>query len=656
MSVYWTSGRVAVLLQCCPMNHYTRMKMALLVTISLATFLSAALAVPWTPGPGAGAFQSMDPSAFGMNADDLKAAADESADAALYRYCTVIVKNGYIVHEQYHHNNSETLYESDSMGKTATAAAIGVAVYQGLIDLDKPIIEYNLSSDMANWSATGVDYFKVVTTRHILSQASGYGRVAPGSFFTYDSDNYIQYLSYVLQAVTGELPAVWATRELAAPLGIPNLYTFDELDGQISAGGGQMYTCQDAARVGAFITSLGLTVDENGNPKRLVGEDYMKMMFQPSYPQNNAAYGFLTWLNTDVEEIYPGVHCCAPRWGHDGYLCTKENGTGHCASCCAPRDANNQPAPVTKETAFCNTSSTTLNEANADVVVHPGQPRDEWMLRVGSAYIGKKMIGDNMPGTIDAPSDMGIAMGWAARYIIAVPSENLTIISIGTSEGWATDCWGGYDDAYTLALVWNTLAKAVRPSKPPTKPSPKPVTLPVVRDLRKPKEVEQPPPGEEFVGSCSCTCSPGEGFGKCFNVPSSKAPKDMSAEKGCYTIPGFETDKDSFYHKNADYCGMTGFPKQCNYPADKDVDLCTLPPSKYEKFNCSTVRKCAPVAGNSALATVGCSCFTTNFDRCIWSNSTCDYSPYFPPGRSARSLGANFGKHRKINKKPINSL
>ena len=46
----------------------------------------------------------------------------------------------------------------------------------------------------------------------------------------------------------------------------------------------------------------------------------------------------------------------------------------------------------------------------------PGQPRDQWMYRVGSARIEKQMIGDNQPGTTPAPDDMGVAMGlyaWA---------------------------------------------------------------------------------------------------------------------------------------------------------------------------------------------------------------------------------------------------
>jgi CubicO group peptidase (beta-lactamase class C family) len=83
------------------------------------------------------------------------------------------VKNGFIIHEQYHHNNSETLYESDSMGKTATSAIVGIAVRKGLLDIDKPIHEYGVPADLANWSATGVDFFEQVTVRHLLSQASG---------------------------------------------------------------------------------------------------------------------------------------------------------------------------------------------------------------------------------------------------------------------------------------------------------------------------------------------------------------------------------------------------------------------------------------------------------------------------------------------------
>ena len=54
-----------------------------------------------------------------------------------------------------------------------------------------------------------------------------YGMVPPGSKFTYDSDDYIQYLSYVLGASAGEPPVDFATREFAEPMGIPDLFAYD---------------------------------------------------------------------------------------------------------------------------------------------------------------------------------------------------------------------------------------------------------------------------------------------------------------------------------------------------------------------------------------------------------------------------------------------
>ena len=99
------------------------------------------------------------------------AAADELALRAPHRYCTLIVVDGELVLERYHANTSLSLYESDSMGKTAIAALIGVAVTKGLLDIDLPIHTLGVK-DSEIWNATGVSFFKQVTTRHILSQAT----------------------------------------------------------------------------------------------------------------------------------------------------------------------------------------------------------------------------------------------------------------------------------------------------------------------------------------------------------------------------------------------------------------------------------------------------------------------------------------------------
>ena len=44
----------------------------------------------------------------------------------------------------------------------------------------------------------------------------------------------------------------FASANLAAPLGVPDLWAYDGLQDQISAGGGQMVTCRDMLRLGQY--------------------------------------------------------------------------------------------------------------------------------------------------------------------------------------------------------------------------------------------------------------------------------------------------------------------------------------------------------------------------------------------------------------------
>ena len=146
-------------------------------------------------GPGPGSWRKGDPEQHGLDASELSVAAGRVAEALPYRHCFVVVKDGEIMYELYAPgNSSESRFETDSVGKTVTAALMGTVVTQGKLDLDRPLHEYGVQRG-ANWSVGGQDFFPNVTARHLLSQSSGYGRVPPGSFFTYDSYDYIEHLS-----------------------------------------------------------------------------------------------------------------------------------------------------------------------------------------------------------------------------------------------------------------------------------------------------------------------------------------------------------------------------------------------------------------------------------------------------------------------------
>ena len=185
----------------------------------------------------------------GLSADALKAAGKAYGEIGV-PFCLSIVKDGLLVLDESYGFAPDRRFETDSTGKLLTSTLfgypppppphththththtsplhphsptphVGAAVHRGLFDLDTPIAKYGVKPQ-ANWSVTGTDYFPAVTARHLLAQASGVGRVAPGSFYTYDSDEYIQHLSYLLNATAGVNTTAkqWATDHFAVPLG-----------------------------------------------------------------------------------------------------------------------------------------------------------------------------------------------------------------------------------------------------------------------------------------------------------------------------------------------------------------------------------------------------------------------------------------------------
>ena len=259
---------------------------------------------PSSLGPGRGPWQRGPPEEHGLSAAALSAAAQRIADTAPTRDCLLVVKNGILVHESYATGTESTQYETDSLGKVFTAAVVGAAVQLGALDVDKPLVEYGLTSPTVPgaWNRSGVDYWPNVTARHLLNQMSGYGLAPPGSLFSYDSDIYIQELSAVLRVTAGRIyngsAVAFAQHAFAEPLGVPRLYEFDGLGDDISAGGGQMATCREIARAGQLLLNHGKWLDENGQARQLMDESYTRQLFEPAQNGVVEGYGFLVWLNT----------------------------------------------------------------------------------------------------------------------------------------------------------------------------------------------------------------------------------------------------------------------------------------------------------------------------------------------------------------------
>lgn len=396
-------------------------------------------------GPGRGAWQEGAPEDFGMSSELLKKASAEVARLAPERYCLLIVKDGVIVHETYYRNTSETTYEADSLAKTITAAVVAVAIEKGLLDIDVPLVQYGVRP-RGNWSVSGFDFFKELTMRHLLTQTAGYGIIKPGTRMTYDSDNIIQHISYAItDIVTGKMadPLQWygaldfASREFASVLGIPDLYTYDELAPDFSAGGGQMVTCRDVARVGQLILNRGEWLDATNKPYQMARADFLDQMLQPAYPGKVDGYGFLTWLNTDVRTPTADgkrrSNCCAPRWVNDGDPPTC-SASGQCGRCCIARKGYNlSHVPCNPDLGVIPDEGIGLGEScSLSPAPECAQYSDP------SEYLATTNLGDAFPD-VDRPSSfpgrIGIGMGQSAKYMYLVPERNLTVVTIGRSWG-----------------------------------------------------------------------------------------------------------------------------------------------------------------------------------------------------------------------------
>eukprot|EP00930_Biecheleria_cincta_P019698 TRINITY_DN14973_c0_g1_i1.p1 TRINITY_DN14973_c0_g1~~TRINITY_DN14973_c0_g1_i1.p1 ORF type:complete len:682 (-),score=69.57 TRINITY_DN14973_c0_g1_i1:89-2134(-) len=95
-------------------------------------------------GPGRGAWILEEPEDFGFSKAQLELRARRVQAAGPVRYCFLMAVDGHFLHESYFHNSSDSRYEADSLAKTMIAEVVGVAVAQGLVDIDKPLADYGV--------------------------------------------------------------------------------------------------------------------------------------------------------------------------------------------------------------------------------------------------------------------------------------------------------------------------------------------------------------------------------------------------------------------------------------------------------------------------------------------------------------------------------
>lgn len=119
-----------------------------------------------------------------------------------------------------------TLFEAASITKPVFAYSVMRLAEKGIIDLDKPLVEYMPLSDMNDAR------YELMTARHVLSHSSGFpnfGRrllFTPGTQYGYSGEG-MDYLSKVLESITQKDIVTILNEEVIQPLQLSYIYFKD---------------------------------------------------------------------------------------------------------------------------------------------------------------------------------------------------------------------------------------------------------------------------------------------------------------------------------------------------------------------------------------------------------------------------------------------
>jgi len=216
--------------------------------------------------------------------------------------------------------NAEKPHAMFSVTKTVVALLVGIARDRGLIgDLDTPI--HALLPEYADTRRPGA---APITLRHVLTMSSGLAwnewvpfsapentlrgalyssdpyrflltrpsAFEPGTRFVYNSMG-SGLLVAVLRHALSEPVEVFATKNLAEPMGVRDVGWEKFRNGDVVGGWGLSLRPRDMVKLGRLILNGGVW-----NGKRLVSAEWVAEMTKTRLPVDHRGYGYQMWTET----------------------------------------------------------------------------------------------------------------------------------------------------------------------------------------------------------------------------------------------------------------------------------------------------------------------------------------------------------------------
>jgi CubicO group peptidase (beta-lactamase class C family) len=280
---------------------------ALLVTL-VASVSTPAQELYFPPEQSTGVWETRSPQDLNWCQDRL-----DSLQEFLRRTYTkafIVLKDGRIVREWYFDAfQRDSVWYWASAGKTVTAALVGIAQDQKLLDINAPSSRY-----LGNgWSMMTKAQEDAITVRHHLTMTSGVEgrgpddtdcrtpdcftyRAAPGTIWDYYNPAYLKLQDIVAAASKMNFTSYY-TQNLARRIGM----------GGVFINGVLWSVPRSMARFGLLLLAKGMW---NGDTV-IRDQSYFADMVSTS--QNlNPSYGYLFWLNGKDRMMLPGIEASLP--------------------------------------------------------------------------------------------------------------------------------------------------------------------------------------------------------------------------------------------------------------------------------------------------------------------------------------------------------
>ena len=237
----------------------------------------------------------------------------------IYVDSIIIVKNGYIVFEDYFIGNyPERKHVQWSVTKSFISALIGIALDKGYLEsLDQKALDFfpnisyynpdprkeNITIENLITMSTGLDweddvnYFPMVASANQLEYVFSRPMINdPGSIWNYDTGG-THILSAIIQVVTGKTTLEFAKENLFDPIGISNYSWTQDKQGIYFGGFGLYLTSRDMARFGYLYLNNG-----SWNNQQIISSEWIKNSTEPYWNFSNGywGYGYLWWLRPNL--------------------------------------------------------------------------------------------------------------------------------------------------------------------------------------------------------------------------------------------------------------------------------------------------------------------------------------------------------------------